>query len=111
MKTAPVLVLIVLVGVLGWALPAGAEKAVLTDAELDGISAGAAAPAFPAVDVAIPFFAARGELRLTLVPSPMYGYLAFGLMLGPLDLAIGVPVMGSGMPMVRFSAGPLLGLH
>ncbi len=104
MKTAPVLVLIVLVGVLGWALPAGAEKAVLTDAELDGISAGAAAPAFPAIDVAIPFFAARGELRLGFGPEGAM----FSLMLRRLDLAITVPVMDSGMPMVRFSAGPLL---
>ncbi len=44
MKTAHALVLIVLVGVLGWALPAGAEKALLTDAQLDEISAGLAPP-------------------------------------------------------------------
>ncbi len=40
MKTAPALVLIVLIALLGWALPAGAEKAPLTDAQLDDVSAG-----------------------------------------------------------------------
>ncbi len=42
MKTAVALVLIVLVGVLGWALPAGAEKALLSDDQLDQITAGKA---------------------------------------------------------------------
>ncbi len=40
MKTTSALALIVLVGFLGWALPAGAEKAPLTDAQLDEITAG-----------------------------------------------------------------------
>ncbi len=40
MKKAPAMVLIVLVALLGRALPAGAEKALLTDAQLDAVSAG-----------------------------------------------------------------------
>lgn len=40
MKAVPALILIVLVGLLGWALPARAEKALLTDTQLDEISAG-----------------------------------------------------------------------
>ncbi len=67
MKTAPVLVLIVLIGVLGWALPAGAEKAVMTDAELDTISAAAAAPAFN-VTIFLPG-EAHNEFRLMSSPS------------------------------------------
>ncbi len=48
MKTAPVLLLIVLVAVLlGWAGPIGAEKAVMTDTQLDEITAGFLPPLPP----------------------------------------------------------------
>ncbi len=40
MKKLSVLFLIAILGLGGWALPAGAEKIRLTDAELDGITAG-----------------------------------------------------------------------
>ncbi len=47
MKTTFALVLIVLVGLLGWAVPAGAEKVPLTDAQLDEITAGKPMPMSP----------------------------------------------------------------
>ncbi len=40
MKKLSVLFLIAILGIVLWALPAGAEKIRLTDAELDGITAG-----------------------------------------------------------------------
>jgi hypothetical protein len=40
MKKLSVLILVAILGLVLWALPAGAEKIRLTDAELDGITAG-----------------------------------------------------------------------
>jgi hypothetical protein len=40
MKKLSVLILIAILGMVLWALPAGAEKIRMTDAELDGITAG-----------------------------------------------------------------------
>jgi hypothetical protein len=40
MKKLSVLILVAILGLVLWALPAGAEKIRLTDAELDGIAAG-----------------------------------------------------------------------
>jgi hypothetical protein len=40
MKKLSVLILVTILGLVLWALPAGAEKIRLTDAELDGIAAG-----------------------------------------------------------------------
>ncbi len=94
MKTAPVVVLIVLVGVLGWALPARAEMTVMTDAELDAVSA-AAAPAF---NFFLPF-AGQGGLSLMIDPSGSM----LRLLLSRFRLFVTVPT--GGMPIVRFSFG------
>lgn len=44
MKKLSVLFLIAILGIVLWALPAGAEKSRMTDAEMDGITAGASIP-------------------------------------------------------------------
>ncbi len=52
MKKLSVLFLIAIFGIVLWALPVGAEKIRLTDAELDGITAGAVG--FPCGQVCVP---------------------------------------------------------
>jgi hypothetical protein len=49
MKKLSVLFLIAILGIVVWALPAGAEKIRMTDAELDGIAAG-----IPGVSLTVP---------------------------------------------------------
>jgi hypothetical protein len=63
MKTTSTLVLIVLIGVLGWALPAGAEKALLTDTQLDQISAGT--PASPTPCMGAPDVCAKEAAKVS----------------------------------------------
>ncbi len=56
MKKLSVFCLIAILGIVLWALPAGAEKIRMTDAELDGITAGVPPPPpFPCGQVCVPF--------------------------------------------------------
>jgi hypothetical protein len=57
MKKLSVLILIAALSLVGWALPAGAEKIRMTDAELDGVAAGLP---FPCGQVCVLFDKAGG---------------------------------------------------
>jgi hypothetical protein len=52
MKKLSALILVAILGIVFWALPAGAEKIRLSDAEMDGITAGTVG--FPCGQVCIP---------------------------------------------------------
>ncbi len=78
MKKLSVLFLIAILGIVLWALPVGAEKIRLTDAELDGITAGVVPSLF---EITVPppdsirccveaFFSVAGATFTGLPPDP-----------------------------------------
>ncbi len=88
MKKLSVLFLIAILGLGGWALPAGAEKIRLTDAEMDGITAGSNGNPFPCIS------------PLCVPPPTSIACCAFA------GIAFGGGAAGSGPPLNGFfSAG------
>jgi hypothetical protein len=84
MKKLSVLFLIAMLGIVLWALPAGAEKIRLTDAELDGITAGFVFTT-PASIACCVLLSATGGGGAIGGPPP------FALATGALTLAVQVP--------------------
>jgi hypothetical protein len=96
MKKVSVLILIAILGVVGWTLPAGAEKIRMTDAELDGIAAG---NGFPCGQVCIPMNKTGGVAGAGIAASgglgPLHGtFLAGGA--APLAGGISANISASG---------------
>ncbi len=117
MKAASALVLIVLVGLLGWAPPVGAEKAVLADAQLDEISAGK----WDSIDFSGPgqgaiFHAYGAHLFGGALPVPNVPPVDSTPPVGPVDSVPpvpNVPSVGSarfGSPRGALWLGPMFGV-
>ncbi len=100
MKKLSVLIVVAILGIVLWALPAGAEKVRMSDSELDGIAAG-----IPGVKLNIPppspvaccvnlFLAALG------LPKPPLGDLSLNLTTIPMNPTIKSNVVLSATGMV-----------
>ncbi len=108
MKKLSVLMLIVALCLVGWALPASAEKIRLTDAELDGITAG-----FPLVlevpPVGSPVWNCCAQVTLSANGSlmPLLGSVGLSLQTIPINPTIRsvVSLNASGAVPGIFSAG------
>jgi hypothetical protein len=86
MKKPSILFLIAILGVFLWALPAGAEKIRLSDAEMDGITAGTIS--FPCGQVCIP------------PPNSLSGIVGAGInAFGHLSAPTGTFEAGGGTPL------------
>ncbi len=103
MKKLSVLFLIAILGLGGWALPAGAEKIRLTDAELDGIAAG---NGFPCGQVCVPMNKTGGVAGAGISASgglgPPHGTFLAG---GAVPLAGGISANISASGHLSFPTG------
>ncbi len=92
MKKVSVLILVAILGIVLWALPAGAEKIRLSDAQLDEIAAGNGL--FPCGQVCVPLEQGGGVA---------FGGIAFG---GPMGTPQNFFAAGGGSPLPEGGAPP-----
>jgi hypothetical protein len=112
MKKLSVLIVVAILGIVLWALPAGAEKIRLTDAELDGITAGFALMIPPPTSLQCCVdLVAIGFGGMTVGPpiSIVAGNLTLGLSLWNPALFVNVSAAGTTQNPPPSAVGSVLG--
>ncbi len=113
MKKLSILFLIAVLGIVLWALPAGAEKIRLTDAELDGITAGVPALILVVPPVGSPVWncCARTQLGAVGGLMPLNGTVSLSVVTIPINpkilTAVGLSASGT-VPGIFFATGSIL---
>jgi hypothetical protein len=90
MKQMSVLIVVAILGLVLWALPAGAEKIRLTDAEIDGIAGGISVVSLVAPPVGSPVFNCCAQVGLNAFGElmPLNGGVALGVLTTPINPTI-----------------------